>query len=344
MVLRSRAPTRISFAGGGTDVPPYCDEKGGCVVSAAINRYAHSTLEPRNDKEIHIESGDFLKKIRFSDVGSITYNKDLDILKVAVKKMCPKGMGLNLFMKTDFPPGSGIGGSAATFVSLVGAFNGLNGRKMTKYEVAETALNLEREELRILGGKQDQYAATFGGINFIEFADKKVKVNPIKLGSSTRLDLEKHLLLAYVGEREVSNSGDIISDQTKSVSINKPDVIEAHDRYKELALEVRDALSGGDLTTFGGLLHKAWETKKKFSGMISNKKIDDIYDFARKNGAVGGKISGAGGGGFMVFFCEPNREHILSAKLDTISVRTMPFTFDFDGMQVWESDYVRGDE
>jgi len=336
MIIRSRAPTRISFAGGGTDVPPYCDEKGGCVISAAINRYAYSTLETRNDQEIHIESGDFLKRLKFTKMDDITYNNELDVLKAAVKRMSLEGEGLNLFMKTNVPPGSGLGGSASAFVSLIGLFDHLKGKKMTNYEIANLAHKLEREELKILGGKQDQYAASFGGINFIEFKDGHVIVNPLKIKDETKFELEKHLLLAYTGDRDVSNSGDIISDQTKSVANNESNVLEAHDKYKELALEVRDVLKSGDLNTFGNLIHKAWEIKKSFSGKITNKRINDLYDFARKNGAIGGKISGAGGGGFMMFFCEPNKEHNLTMKLEEKGFRTMPFAFDFDGLQTWE--------
>lgn len=342
MIIRSRAPTRISFAGGGTDVPPYSDEKGGCVVSAAINRYAYSTLESRNDQEIHIESGDLFKKIKFSDVDSIIYNNELDILKAAVKRMNSRKMGLNLFMKTDIPHGSGLGGSASAFVSLVGLFDHLDGKKMTSYEIAEIAHKLEREELKIPGGRQDQYAAVFGGINFIEFKKDFVRVNSLKMSKDSQLELEKHLILAYLGERKASSGGDIIADQTKSISSGKNDVVAAHDKYKELALEVKDVLRAGDLMKFGELLHEGWETKKKFSSMISNSRIDEVYDFARKNGAVGGKLSGAGGGGFIMFFCEPNKEHNLTAKLEQIGVRTLPFAFDFEGLQTWEVNYITG--
>lgn len=340
MIIRSRAPTRVSFAGGGTDVPPYCDEHGGCVVSAAINKYAYSTLEPRSDQEIHIESGDFLKKLRFLDVSEITYNNELDVLKAAVKNLNTRRMGFNLFMRTNVPPGSGLGGSASAFVSLIGLFDHLNGKKMTNYEIAELAHKLEREELKVPGGKQDQYAAAFGGINFIEFKDGKVWVHPLKIKDDIKLELEKHVLLGHLGER-TAGGGDIISDQTKTVK-SKPDVLEAHHAYKELALEAKRTLKSGDLIRFGELINEAWQTKKKFSNMISNSKIDEIYDLAMKNGALGGKISGAGGGGFMMFFCEPNKEHNLARKLGEIGVRTEHVSFDFEGLQTWEVGYLTG--
>lgn len=340
MIVRSRAPTRISFAGGGTDVPPYCDEYGGCVVSGAINRYAYSTFESRNDQEIHIESGDFLKKLKFASMDEINYNNELDVIKAAVKNLNSGKMGFNLFMRTNVPPRSGLGGSASAFVSLIGLFDHINGKKMTGYDIASLAHKLEREELKVPGGKQDQYAAALGGINFIEFIDGKVLVHPLKIKDEIRFDLEKHIILGYLGDR-TAQGGDIISDQTKTVK-NKPEVLEAHHKYKELALDIRDTLKNGDIIRFGELLNKAWETKKKFSGMISNTKIDEIYDFARKNGAIGGKISGAGGGGFMMFLCQPNKEHNLVNKLESVGVRTEHVSFDFDGIQTWEVNYMKG--
>lgn len=342
MIIRSRAPTRISFAGGGTDMPPYSDEKGGCVVSAAINRYAYSTLESRSDQEIHIESGDFLKILKFDNMESINYNNELDIFKAAIKRMNKRKMGLNVFMRTDVPPRSGLGGSAAAFVSLIGAFDHIDGKNMTNYEVAELAWKLERQELGIPGGRQDQYAASFGGFNFIEFRGDDVKVNPLKISKDSQMELQKHLILAYIGDRKVSSSGDIISDQTKNIMTGKEDVVTAFDKTKEIAFEMRDSLKIGDLMRFGELLHEGWQAKKKFSNMISNIEVDQIYNFARANGAIGGKITGAGGGGFMLFFCEPNKEHILISKLHENGIYTMPFAIDYDGLQTWEVNYITG--
>lgn len=342
MIIRSRAPTRISFAGGGTDTPPYCDTQGGCVVSAAINRYAYSTIESRNDQEIHIESGDFLKKVMIPDMDSITYDDELDVLKAAVKNMNSRRMGLNVFMRTDVPPRSGLGGSAAAFVSLIGSFDHLNGKTMTNYEIAETALRLEREELRIPGGKQDQYASVFGGLNFIEFKDGHVRVNPLKMPKDNQLELEKHLLLAYLGDRKVSNGGDIIKDQTRNIQNGNEDAISAFNRMKEITIETRNALKSGDLMRFAELLHEGWLSKKKFSNLISNDDINKVYDFARKNGALSGKMTGAGGGGFMLFFCEPNKEHSLAAKLQDIGINPMPFAFDFEGLRTWEVNELTG--
>lgn len=342
MIIRSKAPTRISFAGGGTDTPPYCDEHGGCVVSGAINKYAYSTLESRPDQEIHIESGDFLKKVIFPGMDDIVYNKELDLLKAAVKKMNSRGMGLNLFMRMDVPPKAGLGGSAAAFVSLIGLFDHMNGKTMTNHEIAETALRLEREELKIPGGKQDQYAASFGGLNFIEFVNGHVRVNPLKIPKDSLLELEKHLVLGYLGDRKVEHGGDIISDQTKNVKAGNTNTLAAFEKTKNIALEMRGCLRSGDLIRFGELLHEGWMAKKNFSSMISNSDIDRVYDVARRNGAIGGKITGAGGGGFILFFCEPNKEHILTSKLNELNIKTAPVAFDFEGLQTWEVNYITG--
>lgn len=348
MIIRSRAPVRISFGGGGTDVPPYSDEKGGCVVSAAINKYSYATLESRNDQEIHLESWNFLKKLSFNKVDEMTYNNELDLLKAAIRRMNTTKMGMNIFLRTDVPPKSGLGGSASAFVSLIGLFNHLKIDKLTNYEIAELALKIEREELKIAGGKQDQIAAVWGGLNFIEFNKDYVRVNPLKMKQENILELEKHLVLAHIGERPEGDvvrnyiTGDIIKDQVKSMVENKEDVILALDRTKEIALEMRRALLLGDFPRFGELLHEAWIEKKRFSKMITQKYIDDLYDLARKHGALGGKLTGAGGGGFMLFFCKPNTEQIVANELEKAGAKSVNFQFDFNGLQTWDVNYITG--
>ncbi len=335
MVIRSRSPVRISFAGGGTDVPPYRDEKGGCVVSATINKYAYATLEQRNDSNIHIHSADFLKSLAFKNTAEIEYNNELDLLKAVIKKMAPSA-GMNIFMRCDVPPKSGLGSSAAAFAAMIGLFNHMRKeRRMTDYEVAELAYRLEREELKVGRGNQDQYATVFGGMNFIEFGEGWVKVNPLRMKKDHLLELEKHLILAYIKPRQ-DESSNIIDDQTNRYISGDTRTVEGLDKAKEVAVEMRYALLGGDLMRFGELLNEGWEAKKKFSPLISNRYIDDIYDLARRNGALGGKITGAGGSGFFLFFCEPNKEHVLTDVLEKSGLKPMTFTFDHDGLQTWE--------
>ncbi len=337
MIIRSRSPVRVSSGGGGTDVSPYCDEKGGCVVSATVNKYSYSTLQTRADQEIHLESADFLKNIRFGHVNDIVYNNELDLIKAVIKRFNTTGVGLSVFMRSDVPPKSGLGSSAAAFAAMIGLFNHMRReKKMTDYEVAELAYKLEREELKIGGGKQDQYATVFGGLNYIEFGNNWVRVNPLRMKKDHILELEKNMILLYTKPRETRDGGDIIRDQTKSYVNREQDVIKAFDKTKEIAEEMRFALLRGDLNRFGQLLHEGWETKKRFSPMIANGYINDIYDLAIKNGAVGGKMTGAGGGGFMLFYCEPNKEHKVVEKMEQAGLKPFSFTFDFDGLQTWD--------
>lgn len=332
MIIRSRAPVRISFAGGGTDMHPYCKEYGGCVVSTTINKFAWGTLELRNDNEIHIESYDFLRKLHFPNVNEIKLNNDLDLIKSVVKYMYPN-RGVNVFLRCDVPPRSGLGSSASAFVSLIGLFNHLRKQKLNSYEIAKLAYKLERKDLKISGGYQDQFAATFGGLNYMEFHDEHVIVTPMRIKKDYILELEKHLLLVHVSKRKSSN--DIIKNQINRVKSNK-ETLEAMHKTKEIAIEIRNALMNGDLVKFGELLHEAWEVKKKFSPFITNTYINDIYDYAKKHGVIGGKISGAGGGGYFVFYCEENKEQIVQQKLRNIGLNPISFTFDFEGLITWQ--------
>src|SRR3990167_2284252 len=202
MIIRSRSPLRISFAGGGTDIAPYCHERGGAVVSAAINKYSYATLETRQDKEIHIESVDFLKNLQFRNMSEITYDNELDVLKAVIKHLNTSGRGANIWLRSDVPPRSGLGASAAAFAAMIGLFNHMRAEKsMTQYEIAELAYKLEREELKIGGGYQDQYATVFGGLNYIEFGRGWTKVSPIRMKRDHILELEKHLVLFYTADR-----------------------------------------------------------------------------------------------------------------------------------------------
>ena len=326
---------RISFAGGGTDVSPYCDKYGGCALNATINKYAWATLELRKDKEVHIESHDFKQKLVFNNIKEIKYDGKLDLIKAVVKNMAHIKSGMNIFLRSDIPPRSGLGSSAAAFVAVIGVFNHLlNEKRLNNYEIAELAYDLERNELGNKGGKQDQYASVFGGINFIEFKGNDfVKVNPIKVSRDHILELEKNLVLVNIGERE--KSGDIILDQIRRFK-NK-DMLSALKTTKRTAIKMKYALAQGDLNHFGEFLHLAWQEKKKFSKMISSSYIDKLYNLALKHGAIGGKITGAGGGGHMLFYCRPNHEQVVSQALKNAGAKVVDFTFDTDGLETWEA-------
>jgi len=334
MDIRSRAPVRLSFAGGGTDVSPYCEEHGGCVVSATLSKYAWGSLSLRRDKSILLDDIRF-GSLKLNSLRDIRYDGNLDLLKAVLNHFKPES-GVGLFLRNDVQPRSGLGSSASAFLSIIGLFNHLKGEmKLTDYEIAELAYDLERNELGNRGGRQDQYASVFGGLNYIEFkGDDFVRVNPIRIKKDYILELEKNLILVYAMDRSVS--GDVIDDQTKSYVKNKRDVVEALHQSKALAMEVNYALRKGDFNRFGELLHEGWEAKKKFSPLISNSHIDRLYEIARKNGAMGGKITGAGGGGHMFFYCEPNKEDHVAQKLSEAGARVVNFSFDFEGLQSWE--------
>ncbi len=334
--VRSRAPVRISFAGGGTDVSPYCDEHGGCVVNATITKYSYASLTQRADDKIAIAAADYVEKLLFHRISDISYDNRLDLIKAVVKKMSGDRGGFDIFMRSEVPPKSGLGSSAAAFVALIGMFNRLQGLKMSNYEIAETAVSLERTELGNMGGRQDQYACAFGGLNFIEFyRDSHVKVTPLKLKQEHALELEKSLLLVYVAPRE--KSGDIISDQMKRYGRGEKETVEALHESVLLAKEMKKALSEGHLGRFGELLDLSWKQKKKFSPLISNPNIEKIYRIAKEAGALGGKISGAGGGGFMFFFCDVDKEYNVSVRLGELGLNPMPVHFDSHGMRAWEA-------
>ncbi len=336
MIIRSRAPVRISFAGGGTDVSPYTEEHGGCVLNATIRQYAWATLELRDDDRMCLQSDDLNDQIECSSRDDLRYDGRLDLLKAVVHAYPHVERGFNLYLRSDVPPRSGVGGSASAFVAVIGVFDYLlRDARQSAYEIAEAAYRLEREVLKIRGGRQDQYAAVFGGTNFIEFRGHDfVRVNPLRLRPDTLLELEKHLILIRIpGDRE--HSGHVIEDQVDRMRQPKSATVEALHATKRIAHEMKRALLRGELRSFGTLLDRAWQEKKRFSPFITNSRIDEYYRIAREAGALGGKLTGAGAGGHMVFSCEPNREHLVSAALAAAGATPVDLQFDTAGLQVW---------
>jgi len=336
MIIRSRAPVRISFGGGGTDVSPYTEQFGGCALNAAIRHYAWATLESRTDGIIRLVSDDLGESVEYDSQKRIGYDGKLDLLKAVVNAFPRVLSGFTLFLRSDVPPRSGLGGSASAFVAVIGVFDYLlKDERQSAYEIAEMAFRLEREVLKIKGGRQDQYATVFGDVNFIEFKGNDfVRVNPLRLQPDFLLELEKHLILIQVpGEREVSHH--VIEDQVNQMQQSKSLSLSALHETKRIAYEMKKALLRGDLEAFGSLLGRAWDEKKKFSKLISNPIIDEIYECATANGAISGKITGAGGGGHMLFFCKPNTEHRVTMALEKMGARAVDMQFDTQGLQVW---------
>jgi len=333
MIIRSKAPLRISFGGGGTDVSPYPEERGGVSLSTTIDKYAYCTLATRDDNSINVQSLDYDLAARYSTDEELQYGGKLDLVKAAIKVMKVK-QGLDLFLHSDAPPGCGLGTSSTMTVTLVGAFKHWLTLPLTDYNIAELAYHIEREELGIKGGKQDQYAASFGGFNFIEFLGDKVIVNPLRIKPEILNELEYRLMLCYTGKTRLSAG--IIDDQVSNYRERKEDVIRALDETKQLAIAMKNALLLGQIDEFGSLLHQAWCSKKRFSSKITDPDIDKLYETARKNGVIGGKLLGAGGGGYLLLLCQFDKRHIVAEKLEQLSGKITDFAFDFNGLQTWE--------
>jgi len=332
-IIRGKAPLRISFAGGGTDVPPYSSERGGLVLSSTIDMHAYCTISPRQDSQMRIRSLDFSKdESWYADGKNLSYDGNLDLIK-AVLNHFEVRQGFDMFLHCDAPPGSGLGGSSTVIVSLIGAVSEWLNQPLSQYDIARLAFILEREELGFAGGKQDHYSAVFGGFNFMEFRGDDTIVTPLRIKSDVLNELHYHLLLCYTGRTR--DSANIIEDQKKGVSSGSKQVIEALDKAKLLATETKDALMKGDIHRIGELLDESWQQKKRFTSAISNPYIDKIYATARENGAMGGKISGAGGGGYMFFVCEYDRKHQVARQLAELGAQMQNFSFDKNGLQTW---------
>jgi D-glycero-alpha-D-manno-heptose-7-phosphate kinase len=336
MLIRARAPLRISFCGGGTDVPPYCDERGGVVLSGTINRYATATVVP-GGKSFTVRSIDYDQSVSYGVEDPFIYDGQLDLAKGVIDHFRRDGQlagGLEVTLHNDAPPGSGLGSSSAITVALVSAIGELLRLPIDDYQVADLAYRIERLEVGIKGGKQDQYATAFGGFNLIEFhPGGTVLVMPLRLRPETVWELEHSLVFAYVGGGHFSDQ--IIENQVRNYETRRIESIHAMDRLKVLTQDMKRALLVGDLREFGELLHLAWESKRQMAQGISNTKINEVYDGALRAGALGGKMSGAGGGGFMLFVCDPLRRYAVQEALRKAESQLVNLTFVEPGVRTW---------
>ena len=332
--MRAKAPLRISFAGGGTDVPPYPEREGGCVLNATIDSFAWGSLRPRNDGSIKLESVDLGICLEYKADEEMPLDGQLDLVKAALRRLEAKNShGFDIFLKSDVPPGSGLGSSSALMVALVGLVKELKNLPITDYETAQLAYAIEREDMGILGGLQDQYAATFGGVNFIEFYKDRVIVNPLRISRDVVNELEHNLLLCYTGTTRRSDR--IIEDQTRRYEQKDPEALAALSEQKQLATEMKNALLRRKLDDFGDLLHCAWLSKRRMSSKITNAVINELYEAARKHGALGGKITGAGGGGYILFYCCFERKHKIAEVMRAMGAVPVDFAFEPQGLQTW---------
>ncbi len=331
-IFRSKAPLRLSFAGGGTDVSPYFEERGGCVVSATINRFAYASIVPGSGSTASIHSLDFNSETRFNIRRTLQLDGNLDLLKAVVRDF-RIAQPFQMYVHCDAPPGSGLGSSSAIVVATIGSIKRWLNVPMTDYELAERAFRIERKDMGISGGKQDQYAATFGGFNFIEFTKSGTVVNPLRISEEILDELEYRLMLCYLGGSRVSSS--IIQRQVDGYVTRRESTVEALDQTKALALDMKKALLLGRLDEVGNLLDQAWQEKKRFASGITSEQIDRVYKAARKAGAQGGKLTGAGGGGFMLLMCEFSKKRDVAAEVERLGGQVVNFGFDQRGVRSW---------
>jgi len=338
MIYRSKAPLRIGLAGGGTDVSPYSDTYGGAILNATISLSAYASIEPLQNNKIIIEALDRREVQAFDMADQLPINKELDLLKGVYNRIQRefhfKHSGFRLSTFVDAPAGSGLGTSSTLVVAILGAFVEMLKLPLGDYDIAHLAYSIEREDLLLAGGKQDQYAATFGGVNFMEFyGGDKVIVNPLRIRPEYMHELDNNLVLYFTATSRESAS--IIKEQVKNVNDKNEASIEAMHKLKEQSRMMKEALLKGRLHEFGEILDFGFQQKRKMAHNISNSSIEAIYEAAKKAGATGGKISGAGGGGFMIFYCPGNTRYKVIETLNTFGGEIKNYSFTKYGLTTW---------
>jgi D-glycero-alpha-D-manno-heptose-7-phosphate kinase len=333
-LVRSMAPLRVSFCGGGTDVVPYPERFGGCVLSCTIDKYAYVTVRARTDTQIAIRSLDYGIDVTYDPTNLGTAGGQLKLVDAIVRRF--RASGIDIFMHSDAPPGSGLGSSSAMIVALCAALARFYRHEISTYELAELAYEIERDDLEITGGMQDQYAAAFGGFNYIEFGKQRVIVNPLRISDATLNELHYHLMLCYTGATRMSSN--ILAEQTNRVVDNNEDAMRALHRMKELTIDLKGLLLHDALPQFGAVLHEAWLCKRNLTASISNSQIDALYEAARGAGAWGGKILGAGGGGYLLVAVPFFRRLEVARALEALGGKMTNFQFDTTGVRTWTAD------
>lgn len=347
MIIRSKAPLRLGLAGGGSDVSPYCDIYGGLVLNATINLYAYCTIEETDDQLISINSFDTAVFKSYPQSRQLEIDDEASLIKGVYNRVVkdfdlpPQSFKITTY--NDAPAGSGLGTSSTMVVCILKAFVEWKGLPLGDYEIAKLACEVERKDLGLSGGKQDQYAASFGGFNYIEFLKNDIAiVNPLKIKRWITDELEASMLLYFTGRSR--SSAAIIDEQKKNTEQGNKDAIEAMHRIKQSAIDTKLALLKGDINAFADILREAWENKKRMASHISNPMIQKAMDVALQAGAKAGKVSGAGGGGFIMFIVEPTRKKELEQALLKLGGTVMPFNFCDGGAHGWkifETDNVK---
>jgi D-glycero-alpha-D-manno-heptose-7-phosphate kinase len=338
-IIRSKSPLRLGLAGGGTDVSPYSDIYGGAILNATINLFAYTTIEPRTDGKIILESVDRNEVETLDTAMQLPIDGKLDLAKGIynriVRDFVQEPLSFKLTTYVDAPAGSGLGTSSSLVVSMISAFSEWLKIPLGEYELAHLAYEIERNDLAMAGGKQDQYAAAFGGVNFMEFyGGDKVIVNPLRIKSEYLAEMNNNIILYYTGTSRLSSK--IIESQQTNVKEKNAKSVDAMHKLKEQSVMMKEAILRGQINKIGEILNFGWEYKKQMAKEISNPVIDEIYTTALAGGASGGKISGAGGGGFMFFYCPGTTRYNVIKKLSSFGGEFRRFQFITDGAVSWK--------
>lgn len=333
-LFRSRAPLRIGIGGGGTDCDPYRSTYGGICLNATINKYVYVTLQETDSPDIEINSLDFDTQIKFKPEERLAYDGNLDLVKAVINHMNPhskRRTGYKLWIQSDVPPGSGLGTSSSLCVALLKIFDHYFQTNMDVYELMDAAIKIERYDLKLLGGFQDQVAAAWGGINFIEFTPSEILVTPLRLKPATLDELENSLMLVYTGKTHVSEK--IIEEQNLNLknNLNK----QHFDDIKGYAKLMKRALLRNKLYDFAQLLDMGWQAKKQLAQSITNPEIDKMYEKARRKGVLGGKMCGAGAGGFLLLFTDWMRKAKVAEAVESCGGIVTPFKLEWEGAKSW---------
>jgi D-glycero-alpha-D-manno-heptose-7-phosphate kinase len=340
MLIRARAPLRLGLAGGGTDLSPYCEEFGGAVLNATIDHYAYATLEPLTGTQVHFEARDidFSESVD-ADPTALTLESRAMLHRAVYRRICRDFLGgrafpCSLSTYCEAPPGSGLGSSSTIVVAMVKAFVEALSLPLGEYDIARLAFSIERVDAKLQGGRQDQYAATFGGFNFMEFyADERVIVNPLRVKNWILSELEASVVLFFTGVSRSSAS--IIAEQAQNISSGTTTAIDSMHQLKSDAYAMKEAVLKGEFTRFAEILNRSWEAKKQTAKSISNVRIDKLFDLAKGAGAIGGKVSGAGGGGFITFVVDPRARLDVIRKLEQEDGNVLTCSFTKRGTEGW---------
>lgn len=337
--IRARAPLRLGLAGGGTDLSPYCDEFGGAVLNVTIDRFAFASILPRDDGKIILRADD-LNITEAFDLDAPLVSEKLTLHALAYDRMVRDFNGgqriaMTIATTVDAPPGSGLGSSSALVVALVDALRLAINAPLGPYDVAHLAFEIERVDAGLAGGRQDQYAAAFGGVNFIEFTtDARVIVNPLRVSDAILKELESSIVICFSGRSR--KSADIIERQTSGISSSSSATLDGLHRLKDDAQSMKAALLSGRIDDMAEILTRSWNAKRSTAQGISNSRIDELMEIAMECGALGGKVSGAGGGGFIFFLVHPEHRFGLIEKLSAAGANATPVMFTHDGSHTWQ--------